>query len=223
MPLVLLGFTLLMGYCGWFGRLPDEPATNAAATTIPIGSTPDWAALESITEGTTTYLVTHTDYPFTTTISADEGIEAAARKTLQKFFSQQSNFSGDELVISDERIQELIVPGHRVVRQYDQQYGAELAQRYGVDHETFYRGYAQLKIDEDFVSTAKKQIHQSAIRARLRIAGVSGIGLLALLAVLVSYLKIDHATRGFYSRRLQTIGMLLAIGILLAVSLVLRS
>ena len=52
------------------------------------------------------------------------------------------------------------------------------------------------------------------MRYRLQMAGIIGVGLLSILAVLFGYLRINHATRGLYNRRLQTISILIVIAII---------
>lgn len=50
--------------------------------------------------------------------------------------------------------------------------------------------------------------------ARLKVIGISGLGLFGLLTLLFGYLRLNHATRGFYSRRLQACAALAAVAIL---------
>ena len=52
------------------------------------------------------------------------------------------------------------------------------------------------------------------LRNRLQGLSVVGGGVLALLGVLFAYLRLDHATRGFYGGRLQLIGAMAASAIL---------
>ena len=62
------------------------------------------------------------------------------------------------------------------------------------------------------------------LRVRLLSALLAGIGVLGLLGIFYCYLKLDHATRGMYSRRLQTLciflGMLIVVGISMAYLLI---
>ena len=49
---------------------------------------------------------------------------------------------------------------------------------------------------------------------RLEFVGLVGVTFLMLLAVLFGYLRLDHATRGFYSGKLQTVAVILTAAIL---------
>ncbi len=53
-------------------------------------------------------------------------------------------------------------------------------------------------------------------RRRLILAGISGFGTVSLLSVLFVYLRLNHATRGFYSRRLQAGAAVIAFIVLMA-------
>lgn len=52
--------------------------------------------------------------------------------------------------------------------------------------------------------------------SRLKLLGISGLGLFGLMATLFCYLRLNHATRGFYSRRLQA-GAALAAVVIVAI------
>lgn len=61
---------------------------------------------------------------------------------------------------------------------------------------------------------------ETTTRHRLRLAALSGFTLLGILGVVFAYLQVDHVTRGFFRRRLQTLGVFLVFVILLVVYLV---
>ena len=79
----------------------------------------------------------------------------------------------------------------------------------------FYCGYAQLYLDDDFKSFVLEQSNDLVTRKRLLKSGLVGGSIIALLAVAFGYLKMETATRGFYSRRLQTGSMIVAFALLL--------
>ena len=70
---------------------------------------------------------------------------------------------------------------------------------------------------EPAIRNAIQQIKKQQVRDRLKLAGAGGAGLLALLAIVFGYFRIDHATRGFYSRRLQTLCIIAALLVVLLV------
>ena len=74
-----------------------------------------------------------------------------------------------------------------------------------------YRAYFRLKLDPDFVQSAEENFKDEVTRKRLVSTGVAGGAVLSILAILFGYLRLNHATRGFYSRRLQMGAGILAV------------
>ena len=68
----------------------------------------------------------------------------------------------------------------------------------------FLRGYAQLHLNDEFRKYAQSRWREVQTKERLVGGGLIGASVLAMLAVIFGYLKMETATRGFYSRRLQT-------------------
>ena len=64
--------------------------------------------------------------------------------------------------------------------------------------------------------TSESDSREERKRQTLVALGIGGIGLLSILLVLFGYLRLNHATRGFYSRRLQMGAMVIVILVLLA-------
>lgn len=58
---------------------------------------------------------------------------------------------------------------------------------------------------------------KTIVQFRLFVAALVAAGMIGMIGTLFCYLRIDHATRGIYSRRLQTVCILLAISILVAI------
>lgn len=56
---------------------------------------------------------------------------------------------------------------------------------------------------------------EKVLRNRLIAAAIIGSGVLSMLGIVFGYLRLDHATRGFYSGRLQSIAAAAAIVVLL--------
>lgn len=77
-------------------------------------------------------------------------------------------------------------------------------------------------MDPDFVKALNsldeslkfKPENPAKIQFRVRLAGLVGGMLLGLLAVVFGYLKLNHLTRGFYSGKLQSIAVAVAVLIL---------
>ena len=72
-------------------------------------------------------------------------------------------------------------------------------------------GYARLRFDRDFAELVKHQYQLNFKARRLQRTGLVGILALCWLAAAYGYLRVDHATRHFYSRRLQTLAIILCL------------
>lgn len=80
--------------------------------------------------------------------------------------------------------------------------------------EKCYIGYARLELDQEFREYTKSRLQEARTRGRIAGAGLVGGTVLSILVVTLGYLKLEAATRGFYSRRLQTLALILALGII---------
>lgn len=86
-----------------------------------------------------------------------------------------------------------------------------------------YFGFAKLHFSPAFQEMVEKRYQRNFRTGRLTWTGVIGAMTLGWLAVVWAYLKLDRLTRHFYSRRLQTAAILLAVGILAAGTVALLS
>ncbi len=185
----------------------DETKATTASTSIP-----DWGEREPYTVGDATFLVAKTDQSFPSRQTADEALDPVIRETIQRYLELKLGRILPALEITAADLNtKLIVPGSRLVYSLDEQYTEELAKRYGTDQVTSYHAVAKIKLDAKFLDEISQQYQRQTILHRLRLTGLFGSGTLALLFVLFGYLRIEQATRGFYNRRLQTIGILLAV------------
>lgn len=187
---------------------------------------PDWVQRGSYQDGDSHVLVVKTgQQPCTTPAAADVALDPAIEKAIREHLvplvgaAAANDFAATKEIINTR----LLVPGTRIVRKCEEELSAELAQRYGQEQAIFYRGYAQLRLEQSFIDEVKQLSSESKTRSRLLLAGICGAGLLGLLAVLFGYLRINHATRGFYNRRLQTISIMITIAIISAIYFAFRS
>ena len=72
-------------------------------------------------------------------------------------------------------------------------------------------GYARLRFDQEFAELVNHQYQVNFKARRLQRTGLVGILALCWLAAAYGYLRVDHATRHFYSRRLQTLAIILCL------------
>jgi len=77
-------------------------------------------------------------------------------------------------------------------------------------------GFAKLHFTDTFRKLVEARYERNFKTGRLTWSGVMGVATLGWLAVVWGYMRLDQMTRHFYSRRLQTIAIVLAVGILAA-------
>lgn len=76
------------------------------------------------------------------------------------------------------------------------------------DEREAYQCYAQVRVDSLFEDWAEKQWESRVVTSRTMQTGLIGFGLLFSMILAFAYLAAEHKTRGFYSRRLQTVSFL---------------
>jgi len=70
-----------------------------------------------------------------------------------------------------------------------------------------YVGYARLCFDDDLIDRVRSEYQLNFKARRLQLTGLVGALSLCWLATAYGYLRLDNATRHFYSRRLQTLAI----------------
>ncbi len=83
------------------------------------------------------------------------------------------------------------------------------------DYGETYRAHALLKFDEAFAGDATSRWRQVTATRRLTQTGLGAAMVLLVLSTLFGYFKLDTATRGYYTARLQfaTVGTILALAV----------
>ena len=79
---------------------------------------------------------------------------------------------------------------------------------------TMHESYAKLTIDSQFRQDIHHRWHEVVTSMRLFRTGGIVAGVLALMLVVFSYLRLDTATRGYYSGRLRMLGGLAILGLI---------
>ncbi len=180
----------------------DDPIGNGS-------NLPEWISQGTHTEDGALFLVAQTSHPFNTPLEADQAIDAAVREVLTRQCAEE--LAGTSLIdvgVSDATVNSsLLVPGTRIVRLHRENFTGELAARYGEKETAFYRGYAQIRLDPEFRDELRHRVRQKKTRDRLLFTGLLAIGLMGLLGLIFGYLRVDHATRGFYTGRIQMISL----------------
>jgi hypothetical protein len=196
---------------------PIESQEAKSDESNDLESLPAWVSKGSyVADDNSAILVARTAEPFITESEADSAIDQAIRETIAAHFSK--TFQSNEGQLNRTGIEfnelDLLVPHTRIVRPFQ---SAELDERFGRQGCTYYRGYAQLRIDNDLLQSTRTALKRQKVSSRLKFAGLLGAGLIGILGVLFGYLRIDHATRGFYNRRLQTVTIVVIIAIVAAI------
>ena len=194
---------------GWQSDSPSKEEANL----------PDWVHQDSFHEDDCDYILIkiegcHT--PLDANNELNEEIATAISNALDQRFGDRV---GQQITFSSEYIKtNLLMEDRSIVRPYQDEFTEEFAERWGKKYGEFYRGYAQLKLDTAFYNDAQTRWRQEQTRLRLITVAFVSLTVLALLTTTYGYLRLNQATRGFYSNRLLTIGIA-AIMLLAAVTI----
>jgi hypothetical protein len=209
--LVIITWLLFMSttVSGWQSGSPGKDEANL----------PAWVHQGSFHEDDCDYILIETEgchTPLDANSVLNEEITTAISDALDRRFGdrvgQQVTFSSDYIKTN------LLMEDRSIVRPYQDEFTEEFADRLGKKYGEFYRGYAQLKLDTAFYHDAQIRWRQEQTRLRLITVALVSLTVLALLTTTYGYLRLNQATRGFYSNRLLTIGIA-AIMLLAAVTL----
>lgn len=153
---------------------------------------------------------------------ADRDNRVEVLKTEDVFLRSEASMILVDLIrqaVSDRTDEVLGAGGHRYVPLTDQYIQRHLVdeemviEKVAVDPVTAkqtlrHQGFARLRFDGNFELEVRQMYHLNLQIRRLQWAGLVAIMGLSWLATVYSYLRLDHATRHFYSRRLQTMAIL---------------
>lgn len=144
--------------------------------------------------------------PFTNFADADEALNDSIRDTVCRYLSQYSGTRLSTLDLPDELIQQWIYADRRKCRPF----GEELAEKYGVKPDQYF-AFAHVFVNDEMIRPFFEQALERQIQGRLKILGLIGSALLGLIGIAWGYLKIDHSTRGFHSRTLRRLAVLVSL------------
>lgn len=209
--LVIITWLLFMSttVSGWQSGSPSKEESNL----------PAWVHQGSFHEDGCDYILIETEgchTPLDANNELNEEITAAISDALDRRFGDRV---GQQITFSSKYVKtNLLMEDRSIVRPYQDEFTEEFADRLGKKYGEFYRGYAQLKLDTSFYHEAQIRWRQEQTRLRLISVALVSLTVLALLTTTYGYLRLNQATRGFYSNRLLTIGIA-AIMLLAAVTL----
>ncbi len=188
MAIPLLMLLLASTVCG----LQTNPDDRDEATL------PAWIQQGSFFLDGSDYILVKTE-GCTTALDANRELNAEILLVISETLDRKlGEGAGQQVKLGSEYIETYLIPdGRSIVRPYRDEFTDEIAQRLGKDYGEFFRGYAQLKLDQAFFDFARQQWRTEQTRLRLMAIALIGLVVLALLTTTYGYLRVNRATRGF--------------------------
>jgi hypothetical protein len=167
--------------------------------------TPEWFRPNEEYNDEQSFLFVQTEGPCTNKDEARKAlIDACAERIRSILRLWHGESAGQEISVTEsEIIEHLIFQNRLEVREYKDEYTEQLCLKFGID-DGFYRGYAQLHLNDAFRGRIEQRWKTAVTERRLLLSALVGGGVFAGLTLVFGYLKMNALTRGFYSRRLQT-------------------
>ncbi len=142
-------------------------------------------------------------------------LPTAKRRLRQEIVEQLSRKIDEYLIpgasrvirISDERIEQTWLPGHRYTEVLVTKLPVDIAVEVGTDVQKAYRCYSMLKLDDEFYAWANESWNHQLVRSRVFQTGVVGLAVIGLLSIVFGAFHLNHRTRGFYGGRLQLVSL----------------
>lgn len=193
----------------------SEVSTAADSTTSPATAIdpkfgpPDWLQKRTIQDENGIYLYVQTNDPCSNPLEAEQALDQDCVDIIREVIDGWYQAGvGEKVDIDDSYIkQHLVFDDRMLVKQYKDEHTEELCRTFGKDYE-YFRGYAQLQLTNDFREHVSERWKTEQTRTRLVQSGIIGASVLGLLLILFGYFHLEQATRGFYSVRLQMVGLI---------------
>ncbi len=133
---------------------------------------------------------------------SEEQLESAMSEYTASYIDRHLEYDASKFVVfSPSYIRKKLVREDRYVQKY-------IRNR----HSTNYYGFAQLAFDREFDGEIERAWEEVLQKYRLYQVGLWVAGVLIVLLIAFGYLQLDHATRGFYTGRLQWLAGFLFLG-----------
>ena len=204
-------------------KLENVDSTKSVKTDseLPVEKTavPDWFVSDAryVTETKMGFIKTADSY--LTREEAKSSLAEAARKMAKSVVERQLRISDSEsLGLDGNHIIDKFLVEQRLAIVEDMECRRQ-AEEIGDDLK-FYKAFAQVHFGESFDAYVQQKVDECRTQKRLIKSGLIGGSLLGLLAVAFGYFKMENATRGFYSRRLQTVSFLIAAAVVIVAYLI---
>lgn len=172
---------------------------------------PEWFVEAAVYSDHSGMLYVQTDSACMNLVQAAAALEQESLRAINMVLDQWfGTGAGEKMDLTGKDLLEhFVFQGRKEIRIDSDQELAQMSNDHNSPNERhYYCGFAQLHLDEKFRKFADTRWQAVQTGDRLVRCGLVGGSILALLAIAFGYLKMETATRGFYSRRLQTVTVL---------------
>jgi hypothetical protein len=168
-----------------------EISTNDTVV-IPPGR-PAWVEAPSVLEGEVHYIPVCSE-PYATTTQAQHALDKQLQYAVARYIADQlhSDMAPKVIHFTTAEIKRKFVPTADVYHE-----------KIGVSFGSMHQVHARLQFDEAFNRELHERWEKILAAFRLAETGVLSGGVLLLLATVFGYFRLDNATRGYYTSRLQ--------------------
>ncbi len=178
-----------------------QSITGASSIAQNDAGVPDWFGKGNFTLDGKDYQVIETEDFFLRSEASLVLMDAIRGTVNQRIDTIVGTDAGGLVPLTDSYIQRKIVDEELVIEKSIVDPTTQRAMRR-------HAGYARLCFDGDFVAMVRSQYQLNFKARRLQWTGLAGMLTLCWLATAYGYLRLDNATRHFYSRRLQTLAII---------------
>lgn len=202
------GFAQTNGAGSLADRTEQEPADSPVSTRVR-DEQPEWFEAGWRTLGEVELIGVSVEGQATAALAERELLEKLRRAILEQLGFERPEDPQVLPELSRRFIREqLLVRDHLSLSPYQDELTAEAARIEGKQSLPYYLGYAEARLTSPLRELVERWKKLPALRDSLRWVGVGSFGVLASVAILFGYLKVDHLTHSHYTRRLQTAALL---------------
>lgn len=188
--------------------IQDDPVGESQSVSLQSDSPPDWFHVGDRSSGKSDFLFVSTEGQPNQSLAEAALINQLREQIVERLGSWFGNGTYTFSQLNSNFIrQQLIVADHFSIVPYEDELTRAAAEELGNSPGPYFRGYAEIELTPEFRQLADRWRHQPSLEQRLKLIGLGSGTLLASLAILFGYLKLDHATRSHYSRRLQLVAL----------------
>jgi hypothetical protein len=210
---VIVSFALHAGIsadCFAQENAATEQTTSVLDDKTSEGQVPVWLGDARLRDHAANVYLLETE-PRGTEHQVEEQLHELVVRTTMKHFSKQWSERDIRRAITliEDELDEAVYENRKAILPYEDTYTQEVAKELNLPSASFFKGYVQLDYTEAVAERIELALRNLQLRDRLAYSGLMAISLCGSLFVLFGYLRLNHATRGFYAGRLQLASALL--------------